>query len=79
MMKFILSTLALIALCFNILSPAQAAGISVNTDNFQLQVDQNGVNFNQNLSRFDDDDDDDDDYDDDDDDDDYDYDDDDDD
>lgn len=61
MMKFILSTLALIALCFNILSPAQAAGISVNTDNFQLQVDQNGVNFNQNLARFDDDDDDDDD------------------
>lgn len=60
MMKFILSTLALIALCFNILSPAQAAGISVNTDNFQLQVDQNGVNFNQNLDRFDDDDDDDD-------------------
>ena len=73
MMKFILSTLALIALCFNILSPAQAAGISVNTDNFQLQVDQNGVNFNQNLDRFDDDDEDDDDDYDDDDDDDYDY------
>lgn len=61
MMKFILSTLAIITLCFNILSPAQAAGISVNTDNFQLQVDQNEVNFNQNLVRFDDDDDDDDD------------------
>lgn len=58
MMKFILSTLVLIALCFNILSPAQAAGINVNTDNLQLQVDQNGVNFNQNLARYDDDDDD---------------------